>query len=74
MLGSGATGGCDGRDYNNAPCCFCMMNASLEPVLFLLAAAVLVVAACRSFNLPPVTGYLLVGAWLAGIDWRVGRQ
>ena len=38
------------------------MNASLEPVLFLLAAAVLVVAVFRSFNLPPVMGYLIVGA------------
>jgi CPA2 family monovalent cation:H+ antiporter-2 len=38
------------------------MNASLEPILFLLAAAVLVVAAFRSFNLPPVMGYLIVGA------------
>ena len=38
-----------------------MMNASLEPVLFLLAAAVLVVALCRSFNVPPVMGYLLIG-------------
>jgi monovalent cation:H+ antiporter-2, CPA2 family len=38
------------------------MNASLESVLFLLAAAVLVVAAFRSINLPPVMGYLMVGA------------
>ncbi len=38
------------------------MNASLEPVLLLLAAAVLVVAVFRSFNLPPVMGYLIVGA------------
>jgi CPA2 family monovalent cation:H+ antiporter-2 len=38
------------------------MNTSLEPVLFLLAAAVMVVALFRSFNLPPVMGYLMVGA------------
>jgi CPA2 family monovalent cation:H+ antiporter-2 len=38
------------------------MNLSLEPVLILLASAVLVVAAFRSFNLPPVMGYLIVGA------------
>ena len=37
------------------------MNLSLEPVLILLSAAVLVVAAFRSFNLPPVMGYLIVG-------------
>lgn len=37
------------------------MNATLEPILFLLASAVLVVALFRSFNLPPVMGYLIVG-------------
>jgi len=38
---------------------------SLNLVLLLLAAAVLAVAVCRSLNLPPILGYLLVGA-LAG--------
>lgn len=38
------------------------MSASLQPLLFLLAASVLVVAAFRKMNLPPVMGYLLVGA------------
>ncbi|MFY9329374.1 MAG: cation:proton antiporter [Georgfuchsia sp.] len=38
------------------------MNTSLESVLFLLTAAVLVVAVFRSFNLPPVMGYLIIGA------------
>ena len=37
------------------------MNTSLESVLFLLAAAVMVVAVFRSYNLPPVMGYLIVG-------------
>ncbi len=38
-----------------------MVN-TLELVLVLLAAAVFVVGLFRSFNLPPVLGYLLVGA------------
>ncbi|MFV0663851.1 monovalent cation:proton antiporter-2 (CPA2) family protein [Denitromonas sp.] len=38
-----------------------MVN-TLELVLLLLAAAVLVVGVFRSINLPPVLGYLLVGA------------
>ncbi|MCX8016786.1 MAG: cation:proton antiporter [Rhodocyclaceae bacterium] len=38
---------------------------TLHLILLLLAAAVLAVAACRSLNLPPILGYLLVGA-LAG--------
>ncbi|MCB1952578.1 MAG: cation:proton antiporter, partial [Rhodocyclaceae bacterium] len=38
-----------------------MVN-TLELVLLLLAAAVLVVGLFRSINLPPVLGYLLVGA------------
>ncbi|NTV10888.1 MAG: potassium transporter, partial [Zoogloea sp.] len=38
-----------------------MIN-TLELVLLLLAAAVCVVAVFRSINLPPVLGYLLVGA------------
>ncbi|MEW5890717.1 MAG: monovalent cation:proton antiporter-2 (CPA2) family protein [Pseudomonadota bacterium] len=37
------------------------MTTTLELVLVLLAAAVVVVALCRSLNLPPVLGYLLVG-------------
>ncbi|MBT0962687.1 monovalent cation:proton antiporter family protein [Denitromonas iodatirespirans] len=40
-----------------------MVN-TLELVLLLLAAAVLVVGVFRSINLPPVLGYLLVGAAL----------
>ncbi|MFZ5508927.1 MAG: monovalent cation:proton antiporter-2 (CPA2) family protein [Pseudomonadota bacterium] len=38
------------------------MTTTLELVLVLLAAAVVVVALCRFLNLPPVLGYLLVGA------------
>ncbi len=38
------------------------MENALELVLLLLAAAVAVVVACRSLNLPPVLGYLFVGA------------
>jgi CPA2 family monovalent cation:H+ antiporter-2 len=38
------------------------VTTTLELVLVLLAAAVVVVALCRFFNLPPVLGYLLVGA------------
>ena len=38
-----------------------MLN-TLDLVLLLLAVAVVVVAIFRSFNLPPVLGYLLVGA------------
>ena len=38
------------------------MESALPLVLLLLSSAVLVVVACRSFNLPPVLGYLLVGA------------
>ena len=37
------------------------MNSTLQFVLTLLAAAVVVVVICRSVNLPPVLGYLLVG-------------
>ena len=35
---------------------------TLQLVLVLLASAVLVVALFRALNLPPVLGYLLVGA------------
>ncbi|WP_126447198.1 monovalent cation:proton antiporter family protein [Sulfuricystis multivorans] len=38
---------------------------TLHLILLLLAAAVLAVVLCRSLNLPPILGYLLVGA-LAG--------
>ncbi|TXG78223.1 MAG: potassium transporter [Rhodocyclaceae bacterium] len=38
------------------------MTSALELVLLLLAAAVMVVVAFRSLNLPPILGYLLVGA------------
>ncbi|CAG4884231.1 Glutathione-regulated potassium-efflux system protein kefB [Georgfuchsia toluolica] len=58
----GPEGGYDDGDYNNLPLLLRSMNTSLESVLFLLAAAVLVVAVFRSFNLPPVMGYLIVGA------------
>lgn len=37
------------------------MQASLQPVLVLLAAAVLVVVVFRSLKLPPLLGYLIVG-------------
>lgn len=37
------------------------MNTTLEPVLILLAAAVLVVVVFRSLKLPPLLGYLIVG-------------
>src|SRR4029450_9188649 len=37
------------------------MQTTLESVLILLAAAVLVVALFRSLKLPPVLGYLIVG-------------
>ena len=38
------------------------METALQPVLILLAAAVLVVAVFRSLRLPPLLGYLIVGA------------
>ncbi|MBX9811787.1 MAG: monovalent cation:proton antiporter-2 (CPA2) family protein [Burkholderiales bacterium] len=37
------------------------MQTTLQPVLILLAAAVLVVAVCRLLRLPPLLGYLIVG-------------
>jgi CPA2 family monovalent cation:H+ antiporter-2 len=39
-------------------------DASLLPILILLAAAVLAVVACRFLSLPPLIGYLAVGAAL----------
>src|SRR6185436_6712313 len=36
-------------------------DASLQPILILLAAAVLAVVACRILELPPIIGYLAVG-------------
>ena len=36
-------------------------DASLQPILILLAAAVLAVVACRMLSLPPIIGYLAVG-------------
>ena len=36
-------------------------DPSLQPILILLAAAVVSVAACRLFALPPIVGYLAVG-------------
>ena len=43
---------------------------TLQLVLLLLGASVLVVTACRIANLPPILGYLLVGVVVA---WRVVR-
>jgi len=37
------------------------MHATLQPVLILLAAAVLVVVVCRTLHLPTLLGYLVVG-------------
>ena len=37
------------------------MASSLELVLILLASAVGVVVVCRTLNLPPLLGYLIVG-------------
>ena len=37
---------------------------SLQPILILLAAAVLAVVACRILELPPIIGYLAVGLTL----------
>ena len=39
-------------------------DSSLQPILILLAAAVLAVVACRFLALPPVIGYLAVGVLL----------
>lgn len=52
------------------------MQSTLQPVLVLLAAAVLVVVVFRSLNLPTVLGYLIVGVgigphalgWIHGTD------
>jgi len=38
------------------------MQTTLQPVLILLATAVLVVVVCRTLRLPPLLGYLIVGA------------
>ncbi len=43
-------------------CWVLLMNSALSIVLILLVTAVLVVVAFRSINLPPILGYLLVGA------------
>jgi len=40
------------------------MQASLQPVLVLLGAAVLVVVVFRSLKLPPLLGYLIVGVMI----------
>jgi CPA2 family monovalent cation:H+ antiporter-2 len=39
-------------------------SSSLQPILILLAAAVLAVVACRLWSLPPIIGYLAVGIGL----------
>ena len=52
------------------------MQSTLQPVLILLAAAVLVVVVFRSLKLPTVLGYLIVGVaigphalgWIYGTD------
>lgn len=49
---------------NCGPSRHLIMPGFLNVVLLLLAAAVCVVALFRAFNLPPVLGYLLVGAAL----------
>ena len=36
-------------------------GTSLQPILILLAAAVLAVVACRFLSAPPIIGYLAVG-------------
>ena len=46
-------------------------GATLQPILILLAAAVLAVAACRLLALPPILGYLAVGLALG--PQRAGR-
>ena len=40
------------------------VGVSLQPVLVLLAGAVLTVVACRSLQLPPLIGYLVTGVAL----------
>ncbi|HTH39967.1 MAG TPA: cation:proton antiporter, partial [Rhodocyclaceae bacterium] len=47
------------------------MDSALSLVLILLASAVLVVVAFRRLNLPPVLGYLLVGAVIGprALNW-----
>ncbi len=50
------------------------MIDTLELVLMLLAAAVMVVVAFRSLNLPPVLGYLLVGALIGPNALRLVRE
>lgn len=47
------------------------MNSALSLVLILLASAVLIVVAFRALNLPPVLGYLLVGAVIGpqALNW-----
>ena len=37
------------------------MPQTLQLILVLLGCAVVVVAACRLFRLPPILGYLIVG-------------
>ncbi|MDP2811225.1 MAG: monovalent cation:proton antiporter-2 (CPA2) family protein [Rhodocyclaceae bacterium] len=49
-----------GRDYTQPPDAVPVVN-TLQLVLPLLAASVLVVAAFRSLGLPPILGYLLIG-------------
>jgi Kef-type K+ transport system membrane component KefB len=43
--------------------------SALELVLLLLAASVLVVGFFRSVGLPPILGYLLVGALAGRMRW-----
>jgi CPA2 family monovalent cation:H+ antiporter-2 len=50
-----------GLNYNNRPAPTGDVLNTLQLVLLLLGASVLVVTACRIANLPPILGYLLVG-------------
>src|SRR5512132_2188784 len=47
------------------------MPHALQPILILLAVAVLVVVWCRVVRLPPIVGYLLVGVAVGpyGMGW-----
>jgi CPA2 family monovalent cation:H+ antiporter-2 len=52
------------------------MQASLQPVLVLLAAAVLVVVIFRSLKLPPLLGYLIVGVLIGphALGWVTSTE
>ena len=52
------------------------MQTSLQPVLVLLAAAVLVVVIFRSLKLPPLLGYLIVGVLIGphALGWVTSNE